>query len=251
MGYSALIVDDEDIIANGIKKCVNWNKFKINKVNTCNNGKQAFEFINDNDVDILITDIRMPGIDGINLIKNIRATGYDNIEILLLTAYKDFNYAKEAIKYNVIDYLVKPTTPDEIEKIIEKMMQKIKARSVKYSFTMDEKNDYEDINVHNKHKRLCDNIIKYLEENYDKEITLNIIASNFYLSSNYIGKIFKDVVNKSYKEILVDIRINRAKELIKTGEYKNLEVADMVGYKNYENFRQGFKKITGINPSEY
>lgn len=251
MGYSALIVDDENIIANGIKKCVNWEKYKINNVNICNNGNQAFEFMNNNDVDILITDIRMPGIDGLGLIKNIRNMGYNNVEILLLTAYKDFNYAKEAIKYNVVDYLVKPTTPDEIEKIIEKMMQNIKGKSIKYPFIMDEENACEDSSVHTKHKRLCDNIIKYLKENYDKDITLNNISSKFYLSPNYIGKIFKDVVNKSYKEIVLDIRINKAKELILTGKYKNFEVADMVGYKNYETFRDVFKKHTGKNPSEY
>ncbi len=105
--------------------------------------------------------------------------------------------------------------------------------------------------VKGRNERLCNDIIDYLKENYAKDISLNDISNEFYLTPNYISTIFKKTTGVSFKNQLTHIRIEKAKELIKNTTSKFSEIHELVGYKNYEHFRKVFRNATGVNPSEY
>nr|WP_294493610.1 response regulator [uncultured Anaerosporobacter sp.] len=122
--YKLLIVDDEPLVQIGIKSIINWNEFGIDICGTAENGKQAFEYIGEYMPEIVITDIRMPIMNGLELIKNCREL-YGKLPLfIILTSYEDFSFIKEAIKYGIIDYLVKlELTAESLREVLQKALQ--------------------------------------------------------------------------------------------------------------------------------
>jgi two-component system response regulator YesN len=125
-----LIVDDEQFAINGLKNAIEWEKFGIEIIGEATDGQEAIEFIHNNDIDILFTDIKMPIMDGIKLIETIR-TEKKNIKIVVLSGYEDFDYARTAIHYNVFEYLLKPVTLDKIEDVVRGLVEQCEDESRK------------------------------------------------------------------------------------------------------------------------
>lgn len=122
--YTLLIVDDEQIICNGLKEYINWQSLKINKIYTANSADDALDILSNNSIDIIITDIRMPIHDGIYLTEKVKMY-YHDIKVLMLSGYDDFEYAKSAIHLGVEDYLSKPVDFGELTQAVSKVIKKI------------------------------------------------------------------------------------------------------------------------------
>lgn len=122
--YTLLIVDDEEMIYNGLQQYIDWGAFEINRVYTANSADNALKFLSETNVDIVLTDIRMPIHDGIYLTENIKIN-YPHIKVLMLSGYNDFQYAKKAIHLGVEDYLSKPVDFDELTQTVERVIEKI------------------------------------------------------------------------------------------------------------------------------
>lgn len=121
--YKLLIVDDEPLVQIGIKSIINWSEFGIDICGTAVNGKQAFEYIGEYMPEIVITDIRMPIMNGLELIKNCRELYGKFPLFIILTSYEDFNLIKEAVKYDIIDYLVKlELTAESLREVLQKAL---------------------------------------------------------------------------------------------------------------------------------
>lgn len=532
--YKLMIVDDEEIILDGLKNVVEWENLGIEVISYAYNGKEALEKIAENVPDILITDISMPVMDGIELVRELRERGFDSIKIVFLSGYNDFEYARNATRLGAVDYLLKPTNPDNLEKLMKKIvnmcdcerMMEERERDLKKKLSLSmpllksrflneiisgyitseeeiqetakfleintEEYNYlvftlnfegficdtnEELNRHyyltrqlaynviqeeiegrnlgivinygtigipvvlflkeqdkpgityeiieiikdvrrkvkdavglpvsigvgniyknlhdieksyqesvkalqfravmgddciiyindlndessgiqnypidkvkiltesirfrnlakvrttlneifddirnssmvsryrenqvrflllsiyialvesgansdtihleinsmssscgfrdmddlnksiyrfisdtindllnqssSKNRRICNDIIEYIKAHYNEEITLEGIAEKFYFTPNYLGNMFKKCVGKSFKEFLIGVRLEKAKELIRTNKYKFYEIGSMVGYDNYEYFRKLFRKYTGLNPSDF
>ena len=110
-----LLVDDEPFITQGLLKLIDWAKEGYEVVNTASNGQEAYEYIKNNHVDIVVTDIKMPVMNGIDFLKKIREEGYNDIEVVILSGYKDFEYAMEGMKYGCAGYVLKPVEKCAIE----------------------------------------------------------------------------------------------------------------------------------------
>jgi two-component system response regulator YesN len=102
-----------------------------------------------------------------------------------------------------------------------------------------------------KHRKTIDFIIRYVQEHYSDDITLDVLAEKVYLTRNYLSQIFKQETGENYNTYLTRVRMEKAKELMLSGNYKIFEISQMVGYKNNAYFSQLFKKHTGLNPSEF
>ena len=111
--YKVMLVDDEKLIIEGLKNIIDWKEVGLEVVETALNGKEAFDKFNENKIDIIITDINMPQVTGLELIKYIRDIDL-NVKFVILTGYDEFNYAKEAIKYDVNNYILKPINEEEL-----------------------------------------------------------------------------------------------------------------------------------------
>ena len=119
-----LLADDEPFILQGLKVLIDWDSLGCKITSMVSNGKEAYEYIKNNQVDLLITDIKMPEMNGIELLKELRDTGYKDLEVIILSGYKDFEYAMKGMEYGCAGYVLKPVEKDEITTLIKKVAQK-------------------------------------------------------------------------------------------------------------------------------
>jgi Response regulator containing CheY-like receiver domain and AraC-type DNA-binding domain len=417
--FKVLIVDDEAIIRKGLKNIIDWNNYNCYICGEASDGIEGMELIKAEKPDIIITDIRMPEIDGLDMIKNTREI-IPNCKIIILTGYRDFDYLQKAIKIGAFDYILKPSKVQDIITVLKKSveeLEKLKKKEAEiekikksledkipelkqkllydiifnlktdlknveeelklYKINFNEfviilvenkENDYnakednqlyrigvlntfsdvfsdsfgihfitlseeklifilqpneskieimekiyEKIDAFNEivaqffnikvaigvsglgvgvyelsarmkeaeealyfnattnntieednkvylesHDLRSDTLsitikkaMDYIEKNYNKHITLNVLSEQIYISSSYLSRIFANELGKNFVDYLNEVRIEKAKAYLCSDNYKTYEVADMVGIKDAHYFSKIFKKYTGLTPSEY
>lgn len=255
--YRLLIVDDEQIIRQGLSM-LPWEENGIEVVAILKNGIEAEEWIDSHEIDILLTDIRMPGISGIELAR-IALQNYPDAKVVLLTGYGEFEYAKEAITLGVFDYILKPSTPDEImecikgacrkfrqEKDTQKHMEKMKSELEDYSVLI--KPSEEEWEVR---EERIDKIIQFIYANYDKALTLSVLAKEFHFTTVYLSHYIKKETGYTFLEILTSVRMYYAARYLKETKMKNGEICHKVGVPDERYFGQLFKKTYEMTPYEY
>ena len=131
--YRVIIADDERIIREGISQKINWKRLNLELVDLAENGKDAYEKIIEKKPDIVITDIKMPGMNGLELIDKV-IKNYKNIRFIILSGYDEFEFAKKAMKHGIKHYLLKPTDEDEISKVLKAVKKDIKDEEEKQLF---------------------------------------------------------------------------------------------------------------------
>lgn len=131
--FNVQIVDDEPIIRMGIQKMLNWNELGFDIICLAQNGKQALEQLEVEEVDLIITDIEMPIMNGLDFIREVRNSESDNNvknrEIVVLTAYEDFEYARTAIKYDIVEYVLKPVDIEEMTQILIRVKERLENKT--------------------------------------------------------------------------------------------------------------------------
>ena len=130
--YRILLVDDEILVRDAIKENIDWKSMDCELVGDCENGKEAAEFVKEHPVDIVLTDILMPYMDGMEL-SNFLHDNYPEIVIVIFSGFGEFEYAKKAIQYGVSEYLLKPVTAMELTGVIEKMKKKVEQQRLEKS----------------------------------------------------------------------------------------------------------------------
>ena len=125
--YKVLIVDDEPIVREGLEFIIDWQDFGFTIVDKAENGRMGLEKINALDPDLVITDVRMPGIDGIEMIRKVRKEGIKT-RFIILSGYSDFTYAKDALSLNVVSYLLKPIEEAELIEELLKIKEDLKEK---------------------------------------------------------------------------------------------------------------------------
>lgn len=255
-----LIVDDEYMIREGLKS-IDWKSIKVNVVGVVENGIEAAEMIQSEEVDIVLTDIRMPGMGGIELAQFLKKNAI-SAKVILLTGYDDFTYAKSAISLGVFDYILKPTDPDEILSCVDRAIEAIQKEQVKNNrLKLLEKEiqtqrlirDSEKIIMGKgeNSKKGIKNILTYIDKHYNEDISLATLSDYTHFSTIYLSKLIKKHTNHTFLEILTAIRMDRAEKMLKEGSLKIYEICDKIGIADQRYFSQVFKKAYGITPNEY
>ncbi|HEY5586952.1 MAG TPA: response regulator [Ruminiclostridium sp.] len=266
-----LIVDDENIIRMGIKTVIERSGRDWNIIGEAIDGVDALEQIECYKPNVIITDIRMPEIDGIELSK-IVSVKYPDILVIVISGYAEFEYAKEAVKFGAVDYLLKPTKPEDLIESLEKAEGIIRKKIVKSQeeeklrFELEQlRNDakfggfqtknipeIEDVNSAQKYRKIIELAVEFINNNYSHDITLKQIAEVLYMNPNYLCDLFRQETGIHFSNYITQIRINNAKELLTTrAELRSYEIAELVGYKDAKYFTQVFKKQVGVTPTEY
>lgn len=359
MKINVLIVDDEKIVREGLKKYVDWQKYSMNVIGTAENGNAALDIVNNNKVDLVITDINMPDLDGIELVSCL-----SNLEekpfVILISGYSDFKYAQKALRMDIVqDYILKPLNFEQLVKTLIGVMEKIIQKDRNVSFPILDKDEWELFsntsrnNIVNNHyeimskievaeiddaikmfevafhkliddgvsrnfvARYCievalnttelvlgkveskkllekdpilcitrlkniddmrkyvidtletadsalnrmgnDNIsplirsvLKYVNKNYnDSNISLNMIAANYNASPSYMSTKFKEQVGINFIKYLNELRVKKAKKLLKDTSFKVYDVSGKVGYDDVRYFSRIFRTYTGYTPTGY
>jgi YesN/AraC family two-component response regulator len=205
--------------------------------------------------DIIFMDISMPFMDGLEASEKIKE--YDrNIEIIILTAFDKFEYAKKAIKCGISDYLVKPYSDKEFTSSLNTLIDKIKEKNnYSYQKIYEEDNlDTESLIIEEDDDSNLNIVLdakKFIEENYMKDIRLDDVAKEVCISSYYFSRIFKKYEGVNYIQYLTKVRMEKAKELILQNKLSIKEIAIEVGYIDQNYFSRAFKKYTKLSPKEY
>jgi len=251
-----LIADDESVIRKGLLS-LNWSKLGIDTVLNAKNGIEAKQYLKDYDVDIVVSDIRMPGLTGLELSEYIQKTSANTV-IILLTGFSEFQYARQAIRNQVFDYLLKPIKPGELLSAVAAAKCKIEQQKYKIQVV----NEYEE-NVGNYTTtdlilhcfRDVDaqvlNILTFMAQNYHEDISLHTLEEKYHFTTVYLSRFIKKETGYSFVDILTCIRLLNVLELLKDNRYKIQVICDKVGFKDQRYFSQVFRKVFDCKPGDY
>ena len=233
--YRVLLVEDEEIIRKGIRYSVPWEEYGCSVVAEAENGAVGEEKIAELRPDIVITDITMPVKSGLEMIADTREE-YKYIAIIL-TGYSEFEYAQQAIRNGVSDYVLKPLDMDEMGAALEKA---VRSRTALPPLSEEKVTD-----------PLVLRIVAYLKENYQSKITLADLQEQFHYSERYINQKFQKELGTTVIDYLNRCRIQNALELIRKGELPISQIGWECGIGEYKYFNHVFKKYMGCSVREY
>ena len=244
--YKVVIIDDEPIIVEGLSKAVHWEKWDCQVAATAENGQSGIEIIKRENPDILFSDIRMPGMDGLSMIAALKSE-HPHMQIAILTGFRDFEYAREAIRLGVTRFLLKPSKMEELEEAVQVMVQNLSHRKENTEGEKEEGGP----EAAAAGSFIAQNAVKYIEENYMEKLKLYDVADHVYVSQWHLSKILNQHVEKSFSDILNHARIEKAKELLREPSLRIGDIAEKVGFLDMAHFSRVFKKHTGFSANEF
>jgi two-component system response regulator YesN len=246
-----LIVDDEPRTRQGLKKTLDTWANGNYQIFTAANGEEAISFMQQQKIHILITDIRMPEISGLQLLKIAKEQNIQPV-IIVISAYSEFEYAHEALRLGVINYLLKPISKSLLIEAVETAIQAVEKqeRAGIIEKVVDKK--LVDANSSNASNREpIREAIEYINNNLKNELPLKEVADNVHLNPSYLSVLFKENVKLTFSEYVTRRRIQRAKELLISTNLPVNDIAEESGYKTAKYFIRIFKEIEGMTPSAY
>lgn len=228
------IADDEIWIIIGLKKLIEKSGQPFVVVGEANNGVAALEELEKLRPDVLFTDIRMPGYNGLELLEKLKEKRLD-MKVVFVTGYADFEYAQTALRLGAFDYLLKPIDEEKLGEVLERLsgMPGDEAFEEEVSPTM------------------LQRIIEEIRQNYTENITLTDLSKRYGISISHLSGLLKEELQLSFSEYITSKRIQKAKELLRDESLSVEAIAEQVGYNDYFYFTKVFKKNTGISPSKY
>lgn len=241
-----VVAEDEELIRNNLVKKIHAIDPSLQVIYAAEDGRNALEFIKENPVHLVITDIRMPVMDGLELIEALYLH-HPHVRKIVSTGYADFEYARQAMRYGAADYILKPVKPEELRRALSKAMT-----SIEKEHHPEKRNLAGAKNRADKPEEIVLLVQDYLRENYMQEFNLEEIARNFNFTSSYLSKIFLKHTGEPPSKYVIALRIQAAKHLL--GSQRELsikEVAERVGYPDQFYFSRIFKQLTGCTPKEF
>ena len=224
--YSIMIVEDEYLVRQGIASLVNYEQFGMQVISQAENGIEAWQKFQDNPADILLTDINMPQMNGLELSKLVRDQA-PKCHIVFLTGYDDFDYARTAIKLGADDYLLKPFSKDDVEEMLAKVQTKLDKERKKAQI--------QNLVDQGQHSELEEAIHERLA---DSELSLKNLAFQLGFSPSYLSVLIKKELGLPFQDYLIQERMKKAKLLLLTTDLKIYEIAEQVGFEDMNYFSQ-------------
>lgn len=237
--YRVLLIDDESMIVEGLRRVVRWADYNCQVVGTACDAEEGTWLIRELHPHILFTDIRMPGRDGLSMVAALRSE-YPDMQVAILTGYRDFAYAQEAIRLGVARFLLKPSKMEEIKEALTVMTERLDKQLP----------ETEELSQ-NASSFIVNQALSFMEKNYDQKLTLQAVADQCYVSQWHLSKLLNRYAEKSFYDILNAIRIQKAKELLVDPSLKIGQIGEMVGYADTAHFARTFKKLEGMSANEY
>ncbi len=252
MKLRILIADDEYFIRKRIIKIIDWEELNLDLVGEVDNGLDSIEILKEKQVDIAILDIKMPRLNGLDVAKYISENCPDT-QIIILSGYSDFEYARTAINYSVLQYLVKPVEAKTLNSCLRKAIKNIyKIKPELEVSTLEKAESKKSTYERPSDARLVNKICKYIDENFkDSSLTVNKLANDFSLHPSYINSVFKKSTDISILSYINHKRLEHSKSLLSNTDLSIKEVALRSGFNDGFYFSKKFKSKYGINPSKF
>lgn len=246
--YTLLILDDEKAIVDGLLNIIDWEGLGCRVADVAYDGQRGLELIMSLQPDIVISDIRMPLMDGLQMIEQARKQGFDN-PILLLSGYSEFEYARRAMQYGVKSFLVKPIEEEELVASVRSAIAEIaKKREIQQLLnTINLPGEAAAIQAK---LSLIEQIKAYIREQ-EGNVSLSSVAEAFYMHPQYLSQLFKKKGGDTYSSFVNEIKMDKAKQLLLHTDLKIYEIAAQIGFDDVKYFSKLFEKTVGQKPSEF
>jgi len=240
--YKCIVVEDEVLIRKNLVKKIEKLNMGFAVVGEVMDGESAINIIDEKLPHLVISDIQMPIKTGIDLIEYIYYE-HPNVKVILVSGYNDFEYARQAIKYGVKEYLTKPISITDLQSSLAKVKVLLDSEANSVS------------NFH-EHDISSDDLVMmvdlYINENYHKNISVSDISNFLHISPDYLSRVYKKVTGQSPLKHLISLRIRSAKQLLECNPELNVKkIGEIVGYSDQYYFSRIFKNYTGYYPKEY
>jgi len=250
-----MIVDDEPFIHKGLINIIEKGSTPCSAIVCAYDGIEALDKMRDFKPDLVITDIQMPEMNGLELIREAKSRDLCK-RFILLTGFDHTEYLRKAIRCQVIDYLLKPINKIELYDVLSnvsiELVSEASARQASWAGTGDEDPVCARMENGNQMSRNVEKIIHYIHENYALDLSLDQVAEHVYLHPNYISSLFRKETGITFIHYLHLYRIQKAKQLInKHQEMPLQQISEKVGYENVRHFFSIFKKHCGVTPGDY
>lgn len=232
-----IIIDDEPKIRKGLGKILNMHP-GWTVLETFAEGESAVQFLTEHPVDVVITDIHMPGMTGLDMIERLRRSNR-KLSFVILSGYGRFEYAQRAIDLGVKKFLMKPTSPEEVTQALEQIESELTERAPS---TLAQKPT---------NNLLIMQAKKYIDLNYRKKFTLTDMAAALYISPNYLSDLFKRHTGMKFSDYLLEVRMEKSKEYLMDIHYKVGDISALVGFSDARYFSSTFRKRYGMSPLEF
>lgn len=242
--YKVMIIDDEPIIVEGLSRSVQWEKYGCEVIAAANDGVEGKALIEEKKPHLVFIDICMPEMDGLTMIAGLKSE-FADMEVSVLTGFREFDYARQALHLGVTRFLLKPSNMDEIEEAVRVMVENLKKKNIHGEETGEEKHESAASSF------IVKNALAYIEENYKEKLLLADVAEKTYVSQWHLSKLLNRYTGQNFSEILNSIRINKAKEMLKDPSLRIGDIAEEIGFLDMAHFSRVFKKQVGISANQY
>lgn len=245
--FKVCVIEDEIILRKGLIASIDWGDLNCEVVGEAGNGKEGIKLIEKEKPDLIILDINMPIMDGLEMISKLPANMF---AFIIVSGHSEFSYAKRAIRYDVSEYLLKPLDHELLEEAIERAIEDLEMR--RYFISRESENKKESFHILDLDKKV-DSItlsvaLDYIASHYHEKLTMEDLKQVTQKSSTSISNRFQSHLNLSFNDYLTRYRMQRAVNLIKELKYHLYEVGEQVGFSDYKYFNQVFKKVVGVSP---
>ena len=252
--YSVLIADDEAIIRKGLKSFVEkYEDFKVAAL--AEDGQEALSLSEEIRPDVCFVDINMPFMNGLDFIERLSKISPDTV-CVIITGYDDFTYVQKALRMHVKDYLLKPVSEEDFNKLMTSLKDMLDARAKKSEIkTWQDSTDDKLRKIDKEDRSYSDNIYEarnYIKEHFsDPELSLGETADYIHVSAPYLSKKFKEETGDSFGEYLQRLRLSKAMSMLSESDLPIYEIAFRCGYSTQHYFSTAFKKELNVSPADY
>lgn len=258
--FSLVVIDDEAYVITSLRKYIEQQHPQFEITGTFSSAEDALSFLRSNPTDVIITDIRMPHMDGLEMLQQVRQFLPDAC-ILVISGYSEFEYAKKACSFNVRNYLLKPIDFQELSANLDAIAKFLsRSSNASYDAQTSMKKSSAPSNTPPSHGIVSnvgvedDSVIQYamnyIRTHYADNISRETVANAIYLDGAYFSRLFKQKTGQSYIDFLTEVRMQKAIELLST-QMSITDISSAVGYSHRNQFISNFRKYTGYTPNDY
>ena len=253
--YRVVLIDDEAWTLAGLEKTFRWSEEGFEVVERFTGARAALAYLDREGADVIFTDIRMPGMTGLELLQHLRESACD-AEVVIVSGFSDFGYAKQAIHWRALEYLVKPVSFEEADALLKRLGRRLEEKS-RLTTLHHSQAEPDGAGVAEKEQETrVDNLafselLDYMRTHYAEPLQLRDLAVRCHISLSYCCLLFQKTMNKTFSEYLTELRMKAAAALLREGAMILSEVSEHVGFHDYYYFIRVFRKFYGITPSRY
>lgn len=232
--YQVLIVDDEQAVHQAIQALVDWPAIHAHVPVAAYNGAEALKLMEVYRPEIVFVDMNMPLMNGVEFLEKATES-YPNTQFIVVSGYDGFTFTKAAIRYQVLDYLLKPIDQSELEAVLQKAITRLPAPSGSTLRPTD----------------IAAQVRKYIDGHCQLNLSVDALAEHFHFSREYLNRVFRAEYDCAIYEYVQRVRMENACQMLQNPHWQMQDIAEKLGYSNANYFSKAFKKYFGCSPREY